>query len=187
MFHLSQNSDQKLQFQILKQTILRHSIALTCKFSKSNFTDCYFNKYRLESARVTIAKRVEVRYLPSNGATANVVYHDFDLYFQGHEIWNVSILITVRASEKCSRSTFIEVDIAYRMKPFRMLYSETLTNNFKAKHFLLWIWYNKCAVCCRPQQNCLGSHGRRGVGLVISLVVEDGRHLNVAACYHIND
>ena len=41
----------------------------------------------------------EVEYLPSNGATANVVRHDRDLYFQGHEFLNVNISKTVRASE----------------------------------------------------------------------------------------
>ena len=29
--------------------------------------------------------RHEVGYLPSNGATANVVHHDFDLRSRGHE------------------------------------------------------------------------------------------------------
>ena len=44
----------------------------------------------------------EVRYLPANGSTAIVVQHDFDLQLQGHQIWNVKIWKTVKASEKCS-------------------------------------------------------------------------------------
>ena len=79
---------------------------------------------------------------PSNCATANVVYHDLDLYFQGHEFWNVNISKTVRASEKFSSMIFIEVDICHRMGPLWMLYSATLTFIFKVTHYivmhLLW-------------------------------------------------
>ena len=39
----------------------------------------------------------EVMYLPSNGATVNVVHHDTDLYFQVHEflIVNISIYVDI--------------------------------------------------------------------------------------------
>ena len=40
---------------------------------------------RSKNANFTIAIRKEVRYLPSNGATANVVHHDHDLHFQDHK------------------------------------------------------------------------------------------------------
>ena len=42
------------------------------------------------------------------------------------QIWK-----TMRASEKCSRTTFIEVDTSHRMRPLRLLYIMTLTYIFK--------------------------------------------------------
>ena len=47
---------------------------------------------------ITIANRYEVRYLPSYGATANAVHRDFCLHFQGHEISNVTMWKTVKAT-----------------------------------------------------------------------------------------
>ena len=38
-------------------------------------------------ANITIVVRYEVEHLTSNGATATVMHHGLDLYFQGHEIW----------------------------------------------------------------------------------------------------
>ena len=38
-----------------------------------------------DRANITIAIREEVWYLPLHGTTANIVYHDLNLYFQGHE------------------------------------------------------------------------------------------------------
>ena len=75
--------------------------------------------------------------MPSNGATANVVHYDLDLYFEGHELLNVNISKTVRASEKCSSMTLIEVDICHRMRALRMLYSVTLTFTFMVKPFIV--------------------------------------------------
>ena len=72
--------------------------------------------------------------MPSNVATANVVYHDLDLKYQGHEFGNVNILKTVRASEKCSCMAFIEVDIDHRMEPLQFLYCE-LDLNFQDQTF----------------------------------------------------
>ena len=43
--------------------------------------------------------------MPSNGDTANVVQHDLDLRFHGHEFCNVNISKT-RASEKFASMTF---------------------------------------------------------------------------------
>ena len=57
--------------------------------------------------------RQEVGYFPSNG-TGNAVRHDLDLHFQRNEFSNVNISKTVRASEKCSSMTFIDVDICHR-------------------------------------------------------------------------
>ena len=44
------------------------------------------------------------------------VCHDFDLQFHGHKFGNVIISKTVRASEKCSSMTFIDVDICHLME-----------------------------------------------------------------------
>ena len=77
-----------------------------------------------------------VRYLPSNGTTANVVHHDC-VHFQGHELLKVNILQTVRDSEKCSSMAIIEVDIWHRMVTLRTLYYVILTFIFKVRHFLL--------------------------------------------------
>ena len=81
-------------------------------------------------------------YLPSNGATTNVVHHDLDLHFQGHDFWNVNMWKMVRTSEKYSRVTFI----CHQMELIWMLYSMTLTKIFKVKHFLFfWIFYKTIA------------------------------------------
>ena len=67
-------------------------------------------------------------------AIADVVHHDIDSHFQGSIFWNVNILKIVRASVNCSRMTFIEIYICHRMRPLLMLYSMTLTYNFKVKN-----------------------------------------------------
>ena len=51
----------------------------------TNFLIGYFTSKRWVNANITIAVRLEVRYLPLKGATANVVRRDLDLQFQGHE------------------------------------------------------------------------------------------------------
>ena len=64
-----------------------------------------------------LAIRSKVGYLQSNGAIANVAHSDLDLYFKCHlfsgsiNIYNISK--TVKASEKCSSMTSVEVDIHY--------------------------------------------------------------------------
>ena len=66
-----------------------------------------------DSAKIAIA----IRYLPSNGVTANVLHRDIDLYFQGHTnsenyiIFN--IFKTVSASEICSSKSLIEFDTSH--------------------------------------------------------------------------
>ena len=48
-----------------------------------------------DTANIIIANRLEVEYLPSDGAITNVVHHDLDLYFQGQkmsEIYKYSYL-----------------------------------------------------------------------------------------------
>ena len=87
------------------------------KIKLCHFISCaIISQMARDSAYITIAIRQEAMYLPSNGATANVVYHDLDLHSQEHEFWNVNISKMVRASEKCSSVTFIEVDIFHRMR-----------------------------------------------------------------------
>ena len=44
----------------------------------------------------------------------NAVRHNLDLHFQGNDFSNVNISKTVRASEKRSSMTFINVDICNR-------------------------------------------------------------------------
>ena len=83
--------------------------------------------------------RYDVRYLQSNGATANFVYDDLDIYFQGHTFFNVNISKTMRASKKCAITTFIEVDICHRMRLLQMLYFVTLTYNFQGHKYEMLI------------------------------------------------
>ena len=59
--------------------------------------------------------------------TVNVVDHDLGLHFQGHTFFNGNISKMVRASEKCSSMTFLEVDSCHQMGPPQMLYYMTLT------------------------------------------------------------
>ena len=66
---------------------------------------------------------------------ANVVHHDLDLHFQGHDIWNVNISKTVRASEKCSIMTFIEVDICDRIGPLFNAVLRDLELSFRGRTF----------------------------------------------------
>ena len=54
-------------------------------FQGQTFQVAILTSKRSKNANITIAIRLEVRYLQSNDATANVV-HDLDLHFQGHEI-----------------------------------------------------------------------------------------------------
>ena len=53
----------------------------------------------------SIGWKMQTLLLPSdgksNGATANVVHHDFDLHFQVYKFLNVNISKMARASEKC--------------------------------------------------------------------------------------
>ena len=79
----------------------------------------YIMQMVIDGANITNAIRLEVMYFPSNGAIANVVHRDFDLYFHSHtnsgnhvifDIWK-----TVRVGEKYSSKTFIEVDFCHRM------------------------------------------------------------------------
>ena len=89
---------------------------------------------------------------PSCGTTANVVYHDFDKHFQGHKIWNVKVLKTVRASKKCISLTFIYVDNCHRMGSLRLVYSVAEAFIFKVKHYFLFICYKVCAGSGYPWQ-----------------------------------
>ena len=68
-----------------------------------------------------------------------------------------SIWWTVRASEKCSGMTFIEV--CHRMGPLWMLHSMTLTFIVKVKIFVLRIVIKKCANRGCRRHIFLDSHG----------------------------
>ena len=70
--------------------------------------------------------------MPSNGATTNVVRRDLDLHFQGHEFSNLNISKTVRASEKCSSTIFIDVDISH---PFVNVVLHDLDLHFQDQPF----------------------------------------------------
>ena len=63
----------------------------------------------------------------------------FKVKISGNNIFN--IWKTARGSEKCSSTTFIEVDISHRMKPLKILYIVTLTFIFKVTQFLEIIIY----------------------------------------------
>ena len=77
-----------------------------------------------------IAIRLEVRCLPSSGATANVVHRDIDLHFQSHEFCNVNVK-TVKASENFSGVTFIKDDICHEMRQRRNVELRDLDLNFQ--------------------------------------------------------
>ena len=85
---------------------------------------------------------IEVNIYPSNGAIANVVHHDLDLYFQGHIVSLNHIILhiwkTVRASEQCSSTTLMEFDTSHRMVPLRM-FIVTLIYIFKVRSKFLEI------------------------------------------------
>ena len=77
--------------------------------------------------------------MPSNGAIVIVAHRYLDLYFQGHKISGnhtiVNIWKTVKASEKISSTSFIEIDTCHQMAPLRTLYIVTLTYIFKVIQF----------------------------------------------------
>ena len=73
-----------------------------------------------KQANSTLAIRLEVMYLPSHCATANVVHHDLDLHYI-FEVTNLKrdyLKNWVRTGEKCSSMTFIKVDIAIESDHF---------------------------------------------------------------------
>ena len=133
--------------------------SLDLNFQDKTFQVSILASKALQNSNITIAIRREVRYLSSNGDTANVVNHDHGLHFQGNEFWNVNISITVRASENCSCKNTIEVDSCYPVGILRMLYFITLTFIFKVKHFVVIYWLLKCTGNGCPGQICLDSHG----------------------------
>ena len=62
---------------------------------------------------ITISIRLEVMYLPSNGATASVIHHDPDLHFQRDEFLNVKISIYQRILQAAIDSHKIETDLHF--------------------------------------------------------------------------
>ena len=61
--------------------------------------------------------------LKDDASWASSASTTYPRHFQGHEYWNVNISKTVKASEKCSNTTFVEVDICHQIGPLRILYS----------------------------------------------------------------
>ena len=59
---------------------------LSLNFQRQTFQLAMLTSKRSKNANITIAIRQEVRYLQSNGVTANAVHHDLVLNLQGHEI-----------------------------------------------------------------------------------------------------
>ena len=60
----------------------------------------------------------------SNGASANVVHRDLDIFNVTQFLEIVKYVISeklIRASEKCSSTTFIEFDISHRVASSRKL------------------------------------------------------------------
>ena len=52
-------------------------------------------------------------HFSSNGSTTNVVHHDLDLYFQGHE----SEMSEIVKARTIIPDVFIDIDICHRMAP----------------------------------------------------------------------
>ena len=73
--------------------------------------------------------QVTIRYLPSNGATANVVHHGLDLYFQGHKFLNVNRELAKIVSRSIFAIDWHHCDFFY--------FDVTLIFIVKVKHFLL--------------------------------------------------
>ena len=68
---------------------------------------------------------------------ANFVHRHPDILSRYHGNHRIFIVWkTVRASERCSSTTFIEADTSHRISPLRMLYIVTLTYIFKITKFL---------------------------------------------------
>ena len=59
---------------------------LSLNFQCQTFRLAILTHKRSKNANITIAMRLEVRYLQLNSATANAVRHDLDLHFQCQEI-----------------------------------------------------------------------------------------------------
>ena len=72
----------------MAQVLFFSSLILTFIFKVKYL---HFNRFAnisqtvIDKANIIIAIRYEVWHFPSNGAAANVVYHDLDLNFQDHE------------------------------------------------------------------------------------------------------
>ena len=63
------------------------------------------------------------------------------------------------SGRKCSRMTFIEVDICHRMVSLRLVYSMTLTFNFKGQTFCYAFAIKKmCRQRPSPRHICFDSH-----------------------------
>ena len=95
-------------------------LLLNLPFSRSKFWYFYYfvntSKTVKDRANITIAIRYEVRYLPSNGAVANVEHRDFDLHLQGHEFLIVNILIYQRIVQTTIDSCKIPMDLQFGVR-----------------------------------------------------------------------
>ena len=78
----------------------------------------HFSRKQWDRANIIISVRQKVWHLSSNDAITNVVHRDLDLYSEGKNFWKYIILYiwkTARACEKWTCTTFITVEIRYRM------------------------------------------------------------------------
>ena len=87
-------------------------------------------------------------YLEFNGATANVIFNDLDLHFQGHEFWNVKISKTPRTSKKMLRYDFYRGWHLPSNKTIVYVVLDDLDQNFQGQTFQVAIF--TCERCKMP-------------------------------------
>ena len=77
---------------------------------------------------------VDSRYSQSNETIAIGVLRDLDLHFKG-QLYNVNILVKVRARRKMRDTTLIELDICRRMTTLPYVVLGNLDLNFQGQTF----------------------------------------------------
>ena len=128
------------------------TLTLTYIFKVTNF-EMWISRKRWELVKNALLWLYRGWCSPSIGATTNVALRYIDLYFQGRKFDMLEYISEiVRAIVKMHRVTFTEVNIRHRTTPLWMLYSVTLTFNFKSNIFLSCICYKNCTGSECPQQ-----------------------------------
>ena len=98
------------------QSKWRKSLASTAwplpSFSKSKLCDFFllWISCKLWELAQTLLLSWDMKYLPSNGTTVNVIHRDLDLHFQGHEFLIVNISIYQQISQTAIDSRKIQTD-----------------------------------------------------------------------------